>query len=210
MRQSPLLLLFLGLSATVQADSLSDENARLKQQVSALQSRVETLERACPAASSAVVVQPGIAAVAPAVPAAPPAPAVAAPRVAPAAPAVAPPPDTSITAETNLEGTPQTSESGQHASIFDAAPKQKYSDAGCDRGLFSGPDAGRWQKLSNWKAVTKGMTPAEVETAIGVEHYDVTLHNGRTQWQYGRCSSTYDGSVEFLDGRVVYVGPPDR
>jgi hypothetical protein len=204
MRQSPLLLLFLGLSATVQADSLSDENTRLKQQVSALQSRVETLEHACPTASSAVVVQPGAAATAPSVP--PPV------RPAPATPVAVtapPPPDTSLTAAANIEGTPTPLDSGG-SSIFSAAPKQKYADTGCDRSLFSGPAAGPWQKLSNWKAVTKGLTPAEVEAAIGVEHYDVQLRGGRTQWQYGRCNSSYESVVEFLDGRVVSVVPPDQ
>lgn len=193
MRRGPLLLL-LGISTLAHADTLGDENARLKQQVSALQSRVEALERACPAAAraSGVVVQPG---------AAPAASTAAGPS----------PSDTSaasVTAAANLEGTPQPKEVPVPAQP--SKPAQKYAAAGCDRGLLSGPEAGRWQKLQNWDAVTKGLTPAEVEAIVGVEHYDVTLRNGRTQWQYGRCSSSYEAAVEFLDGRVVSVVPPDR
>ncbi len=178
------LLLLLGISAIAHADAAGDENAQLRQQLSALQSRVEQLERACPAAASGGVVQPGTAAA--------PAPSEAA----------------SVTAAANLEGTPQPRELPPPAQP--SKPVQKYAAAGCDRGLLSGPEAGRWQKLQNWNAVTKGLAPAEVEAIIGVEHYDVTLRNGRTQWQYGRCSSSYEGAVEFLDGRVVSVVPPDR
>jgi len=194
MRQSSVLLLFLGLSTGVQADSLSDENARLKQRLDTLQTRVETLERSCPAAAgSAPAVPASSASVAPA----PSAPAVVVPAAAPA--------PVTATAAANLDGTPQP------AALPEAKkPPRPYADAGCDRGLFTGPNAGRWQKLSNWNPVKNGLTAAEVESAIGVEHYDVELGSGRTQWQYGRCSSSYDGAVEFRDGRVVSVVPPDR
>ena len=192
MDHRPLLLLFLGASCAVHADALTDENIQLKAQVQALQSRVDTLERACPAAAKINPVGPTATA------------ATASTGKASAS-ASASTENQSIVANANLDGTPQPV-----ASEAPPPPLKKYADAGCDRGLFSGPQAGLWKSTANWNKVADGASMPEVETALGVEHYDIDRGKGRVQWEYGRCGTSWEGAVSFLNGKVVSLTPPDR
>lgn len=188
MHQRSLLLLFLGLSFGAHADSVSDENARLKQQISILQSRVDTLERACPVAAKTDATAP----------AAPPAKAVTQTEV--------PAPSESVVANANIDGTPQPRDE-RPANV---PPPKKYADTGCDRSLFRGPKAGSWQSPASWQKLAVGSSMPDVESALGVEHYDVDRGKGRIEWQYGKCGSSWEGEVVFANGGVVSLSPPDR
>ena len=86
-------------------------------------------------------------------------------------------------------------------------PPKLYADTGCDRGLFSGPAPGKWQNGKAWKTIGNGSTMAEVEGALGVEHYNEEKGKA-VQWQYGRCSGSWESSVTFVNGVAVSISPP--
>jgi len=180
------LLFLLSLPAAAQSSSADDEVSQLRAQVSALKARNAALEQACPAAAAnltaAAAATPPAAASSPALPAASP----AVVEASPAAPAAPPSP-----------------------AVAAARQPAQYTKTGCDRGLFSGPAPGKWQDSAAWKKIGKGMTMAEVEAAIGVEHYDETQDHA-VQWQYGRCGGRWESSVTFVDGLVVSATPPAR
>lgn len=85
---------------------------------------------------------------------------------------------------------------------------QPYAEAGCDRGFLHGPAPGKWQQANAWKALHNGMSMAEVEGLIGVEHYDVAKGTDTVQWQYGRCAASWQGSVTFRNGSLVSSDAP--
>jgi hypothetical protein len=94
------------------------------------------------------------------------------------------------------------------ATVAVSEPPQNYSHAGCDRSLFSGPPPGKWQDSKAWSHISKGMTMAAVEAALGVEHFDENRDDA-VQWQYGRCNSGWKGSVTFKNDLVVSVSAPE-
>ena len=163
------------------ADSPADENARLRLEVQDLKARNDALQRMCVSAA-----QPAAAA----------APAREANVATPASPASAAAAPVAAAA-----AAPPTGEE---------KPKQKYADAGCDLSLFHSAAKSAWQISSNWDKVKRGATMQEVETALGVEHYDKTQRNGDVQWEYGSCGSSWEGAVLFSGDKVVSVTPPDR
>ena len=187
------LVLFLLLPVIAQADSGADENSQLRAEIAALKARNETLERACPAAASAnAPAAPAVTAVTPVTaPTASAATAVATPAV-PLAPSTAAAPV--LASAPIVEAAP-------------AKPSRLYADTGCDRGFFTGPARGKWQDPKAWKKISNGMTMAEVENVIGVEHYDEEKGSA-VQWQYGRCASSWESSVKFVNGVVVTISPP--
>lgn len=190
-------LLFL-FPAALHADPVADENARLRQQVQDLQARNAALQRACPAAAQVAPAAPAVAAPASVATAASPAPAAPA---APAAPEVHHP----------LQLFGSSAPAAASAAAADAPPSPPdYSSTGCDRGFFSGPAAGKWQKGKAWKALHPGMSQDQVEALLGVEHYNVSEPNSSAlHWQYGRCNSGYDGEVVFVNGHVTSITAPD-
>ncbi len=222
-------LLLLVTSPLAAAD---DELSRLRAENQALRARNQTLEQACPIAAAAspptaaasravdlsspahpVAAHESAPAAAPvsaaaAAPGAPSAPETPAPAAAPAAAAPGAPsaPETPAPAAAPAAGVPPP------AAVAAAAPAaagqaKPYSDTGCDRGIFSGPPPGKWQDPKAWKKLAARMSMADVEAAVGADHYD--QDKGKTvQWQYGRCGSTWEGSVTFVDGLVDSISPP--
>src|SRR5581483_9077232 len=77
-----------------------------------------------------------------------------------------------------------------------------YTHTGCSRGMMKGPPPAKWNDLSNWGGMRRGLSNPEVEDLLGKEHFDVSGH-GRVEWQYGRCGDSVAGRVQFLDGKVV-------
>ncbi len=202
-------LLLLVTSPLAAAD---DELSRLRAENQALRARNQTLEQACPIAAAA---SPPTAAASRAVDLSSPAHPVAAhesaPAAAPVSAAAAAPgapsaPETPAPAAAPAAGVPPP------AAVAAAAPAaagqaKPYSDTGCDRGIFSGPPPGKWQDPKAWKKLAARMSMADVESAVGADHYD--QDKGKTvQWQYGRCGSTWEGSVTFVDGLVDSISPP--
>lgn len=88
-----------------------------------------------------------------------------------------------------------------------AATQKLYGHSGCDQGLFSGPPPGKWRDAKTWGKISNGMTMADVENNLGIEHYDVKK-GANIQWQYGRCGNSWEASVTLADGLVVSVSPP--
>ncbi len=82
-------------------------------------------------------------------------------------------------------------------------------NTGCSRSAFLGPPPAPWLDVDAWNGLRRGMAPADVEAAIGVEHHDVQAQ-GMTQWQYGRCGDSVGGWVLFQGGRVRSWSAPDR
>lgn len=201
-------LLFLLPAA--HADSLADENARLRQQLQELQTRNAALERACPTAAQPPVAAPPTAAAAPAAAVA------AAPAVAAAAaPGAAPAP---VPAEAVVHKSPQIfaptpapapAPAAASASADAPASPPDYASTGCDRSFWSGPVKGKWQSPKAWKALHPGMSQSEVEALLGIEHYNLVEPNSPAlHWQYGRCNSGWDGEVVFLNGVVKSYSAP--
>ena len=198
-------LLFLLPAA--HADSLADENARLRQQVEELQTRNAALERACPAAAQPPQFAAPTAAAAPGAAVSP----VAAAPTAAAAPVV---PPTPVPAEPVVHKSPQffaPAPAPAATSVPAAAPTvpPDYANTGCDRSFWSGPVKGKWQSSKVWKALHPGMSQSEVEALLGVEHYNLVEPNSPAlHWQYGRCNSGWDGEVVFLNGVVKSYSAP--
>jgi hypothetical protein len=214
-------LLFL-FPAVLHADPLADENARLRQQVQELKARNAALERACPAAAQLPQsAAPAAAATAtPAVPAAAisaaaaPAPAAAAPVAATSAAPAADAPVVHHPLQIFGPGPASTTASAAAAPATPAAPAapatpSDYSTTGCDRGFFSGPAGGKWQSSKAWRSLHRGMSQPEVEALLGIEHYNMSEPGSSDlHWQYGRCNSTYDGEVVFVNGKVSSYSAP--
>ncbi len=174
------LLFLLIAPVAAQAGSTDDENAQLRAQIATLKAQNEALQRACPAAASINTTS-----------------ATAAAAVAPAAAPTAP-----VTTAMAAEVPP--------AAVAPAAPSKPpklYANIGCDRGLFSGPAPGKWQDSKAWKTIGNGSTMAEVESTLGVEHYNEEKGKA-VQWQYGRCSGSWESSVTFVNGVAVSISPP--
>jgi hypothetical protein len=85
---------------------------------------------------------------------------------------------------------------------------EPYTETGCSEGLFnSGPDA-LWKHQDAWSSLEKGMKPKEVESLLGIDHYNVSAGN-KLQWQYGKCHDFVQGYVLFIDGVVRLWQTPD-
>jgi hypothetical protein len=193
------LCLLMVPAAALAADQ---DIGQLQAEIAALKARNAVLEQTCPATaanapeatappeSGSVPVFAAAAPPAPATPLPPP-PAAAAPPPVPVAQAAPPVPPAAP---------PQPPS---------AVPPQLYENTGCDRGFLSGPAPGKWRDAKAWDGIGRGMAMAEVESRLGVEHYDADKRDA-LQWQYGRCGSGWEGSLTFVDGRVVSVSPPEQ
>lgn len=83
-----------------------------------------------------------------------------------------------------------------------------YSRTGCSTGLFNSAPRARWQD-ADWQDLLKGMTAAEVETLLGVEHFDVT-GGGNTIWQFGKCGNTAIAEALFSQGLLEHWRAPSQ
>lgn len=86
-----------------------------------------------------------------------------------------------------------------------AAVEQPYTSTGC-RKRKPGGDL-RWKERANWEDLARGMTAAEVEERLGIEHFNV-VDGSRTGWQYGKCEASVRGTVVFEQGRVLFWDMP--
>ena len=86
-----------------------------------------------------------------------------------------------------------------------AAVELPYSNTGC-RKRKSGGDL-RWKERANWEDLSRGMSAAEVEDRLGIEHFNV-VDGSRTGWQYGKCEARVRGTVVFEQGRVLFWDMP--
>ena len=147
---------------------------------SALQVEVETLRARLKAyeAASAPLALPALAPVAAAAPElAPPTPPAAAAAVLPGAAA-------------------------KPAPVQRVVIEEPYSRTGCSKGLFKGIDPAPWQEATLWLDLEKGLTAAEVEALLGVEHYDE--RGGRNViWHYGKCGASSKAQALFVDGKLA-------
>ena len=67
---------------------------------------------------------------------------------------------------------------------------------------------GKWTQLDNWRAISKGMTPRQIETLLGRPYKAQTSFNKRVDeyWLYrGRLPSgeSVEGRVRFYKGKVT-------
>jgi len=72
----------------------------------------------------------------------------------------------------------------------------------CPLGLFKGVPYGKWREPFNWDSLDTGMSAAEVENLLGVEHYNIGSSK-RMVWQYGKCGSQIQGEVLIEDGKLL-------
>ena len=82
-----------------------------------------------------------------------------------------------------------------------------YDKTGCSAGVFKGPPPAKWNNADNWLNIGRGQSMAEVESALGKEHFNADGH-GRIEWQYGKCGDAVSGRVLFKDGKVVLWQAP--
>lgn len=176
-----LLVSFACSLAAAQADDAAADNAQLRAEIARLKAENQALRQACPAARA---------------PAAAAASATATAMPAAVQPAAA---DAAGRSMADVEMAPPPPPS---------APPRAYADTGCNRSLFRGPPPGKWQDGKRWEGLHQGMSMAEVEAVLGVEHYDEAA-DGKVKWEYGRCGRSYEGIVVFAGGSVTAWSPPD-
>lgn len=172
-------LLLLLTVPVASADSSDDENSQLRAEIAALKARNETLEKACPSTAGAT------------------------------APTVSAQPSSSPVSGRTVTEAPAAGPMSAGAGAPAAEPAKLYADTGCDQGILSGPPPGKWRSGKAWRKVNNGMSMGEVESIVGVEHYDEQKKNS-VEWQYGRCGRGWEGSVDFVNGEVVAVSPPGQ
>ena len=114
----------------------------------------------------------------------------------PASPAVAAPATVATTVPAALP---------QDAPAVAAAVEQPYTSTGCRKRKLGGDL--RWKERANWEDLARGMSAAEVEERLGIEHFDV-VDGSRTGWQYGKCEASVRGTVVFEQGRVLFWDMP--
>jgi hypothetical protein len=224
------LLLLLGASGSAVADQEVDqlraENLRLKEQL-------QVMQRSCPSTAALPATDSSISRA----PASPNAAAVGVSSAAPAASNSAPlAVGAPIAAKTGSAGKAvetarpdaqpaDVMATGNAAPAAAAVPKgyklvpvntpdyvdpmaPPYTRTGCSRDLFSGPPPAKWNEADNWRGVRKGESAAEVEGALGKEHFDAA-GRGLVEWQYGKCGDVVGGRVLFQNGQVVSWQVPD-
>lgn len=89
------------------------------------------------------------------------------------------------------------------------AIEKPYSRTGCSKGLFQNSKAARWQDVERWADLEKGLSQAEVEALLGVEHYDEN-GGGNIIWHYGKCDASSRAQVLFDNGRLMDWRAPSR
>jgi hypothetical protein len=80
--------------------------------------------------------------------------------------------------------------------------EEAHSRTGCSLGLFKGVPYGKWREPFHWDSLDKGMSAAEVEQLLGVEHYNIGSSK-RMVWQYGKCGKQTQGEVLIEDGKLL-------
>ena len=95
------------------------------------------------------------------------------------------------------------------AAIQRVVVEEPYSRTGCSEGLFKGIAYARWQDADLWLELEKGLSPAEVEKLLGVEHYDEE-GGGNLLWHYGKCGAASRAQLLFTKGKLVDWRAPSR
>ncbi len=216
-----LSLLALGVCGTAAADDelerLRLENQQLKAQLRTLQQNSPAQAAQPPATNPASTPAPAAATPSAAngvsvpVPAAPPPSPATVPAAAPAAPPAGAPPVQQVVVPPTQPATvvpPGYKLVPLNTPEYVDPLAPPYTRTGCSRGMMKGPPPAKWNDLSNWGGMQRGLSNPEVEDMLGKEHFDVSGH-GRVEWQYGKCGDSIAGRVQFLDGKVVFWQVPD-
>jgi len=210
MRRSNFLLMTLLCLAPISI-AMADDSADLRAENARLRTQLDALQKSCPVAAANPVVAPSAQTTSAA-------PAVAAEAAIAAAPvaAVAAPAQSVTAAEANAvvptiaPPAPPPPPSGYKlVRVAPLAPSERYLDTGCSQGFLKGPPPAKWLDTSVWDSLQKDMTPAQVETLIGIDHHDIEAR-GKLQWQYGRCGDMVSGWVLFENGHVRSWSAPER
>ncbi len=209
-------------SADPETDQLRAENLRLKAQLQAMQqscaaSAAPNAKAAggIPAASSPVAAATGSAATGAAavVPASPATAALAPASAGKPAPVSQIDPQAAVVTVTG-EGAAATAIPQGYKLVPINTPSYidplapPYDRTGCSREMFAGPPPAKWNDAENWRGIYRGESMAEVEQAVGKEHFDRSSR-GRVEWQYGKCGSAVSGSALFEGGKLISWQVPD-
>ncbi len=113
------------------------------------------------------------------------------------------PPSNSATAEAQYAvAAPTAAAINQVTRKVVVVEEEAHSRTGCSLGLFKGVPYGKWREPFNWDSLDTGMSAAEVENLLGVEHYNIGSSK-RMVWQYGKCGSQIQGEVLIEDGKLL-------
>lgn len=186
-----LVLLLLGLPGLVVRAQADGEVDQLRLQNAALKARVEQLERACPAVGSAAAApaaQATASSTANAAVAAPaiPAPASAAGPAASAPAATTSPVSPAAVAVVAPPAPPQAPAGYKLVKIDPIASAEEEEN--CSHGMFVNTKDSPWKHEENWTALSKQMSPSQVEALLGKTHNSVAKGK-RTMWQFGKCGT---------------------
>lgn len=88
------------------------------------------------------------------------------------------------------------------AAVARVVIEEPYSKTGCRKNVFTSLTPAAWQDAELWLDLDIGMSAAEVEKLLGVEHYDEAGGN-RVVWHYGKCGASSRAQVLFDHGKLT-------
>jgi hypothetical protein len=87
--------------------------------------------------------------------------------------------------------------------------EEPYSRSGCRPSVFQDVPYAKWMNGELWLELEKGMSPVEVESLLGAEHYD-TAGGGNVKWEYGKCGARARAQLLFVQGQLADWRPPSK
>lgn len=87
--------------------------------------------------------------------------------------------------------------------------EEPYSRSGCRPSVFQDVPYAKWMDGELWLELEKGMSPVEVESLLGPEHYD-TAGGGNVKWEYGKCGARARAQLLFVQGQLADWRAPSK